>query len=79
METDAPTPPPRPQADRRQLQQIIAGLSEGVMLIDPDRSIVWANETALAIHQIDDVAGLGGATSEYRKMRHSCRASDFIR
>lgn len=30
-------------ADRRQLQQIIAGLSEGVILVEPDRSTAWAN------------------------------------
>ena len=61
------TMPSRPQADRRQLQQIIAGLSEGVILIDPDRSIVWANETALRIHEVEQLAELGGDASGYRK------------
>jgi PAS domain S-box-containing protein len=58
---------PRPQVDRRQLQQIIAGLTEGVLLIDPDRSIVWANETALAIHGVDQLSDLGGDATQYRK------------
>jgi hypothetical protein len=30
--------------DRHQLQQIIAGLSEGVILIEPGQRIVWGNE-----------------------------------
>ncbi|QDQ80387.1 helix-turn-helix transcriptional regulator [Paraburkholderia megapolitana] len=57
----------RPQADRRQLQQIIAGLTEGIILIDPDGSIVWANETALAIHGVETVDALGGNPRGFRK------------
>jgi PAS domain S-box-containing protein len=57
----------KPQVDRRQLQQIIAGLTEGVLLIDPDRSIVWANETALAIHGVEQLADLGADATHYRK------------
>ena len=38
------------ETNRRQLQQIIAGLSDGVILLDPDQSILWANEAALAMH-----------------------------
>jgi hypothetical protein len=30
--------------DRHQLQQIIAGLREGVILIEPGQRIVWGNE-----------------------------------
>ncbi|VCU68345.1 Transcriptional regulatory protein DevR (DosR) [Pigmentiphaga humi] len=56
---------PKPQADRRQLQQIISGLSEGVMLIDPDGSIVWANKTALTIHEAATPARLGRTAREY--------------
>lgn len=58
---------PKPYVDRRQLQQIIAGLSEGVLLIDPDRSIVWANETALAIHGVGQLQELGAQATHYRK------------
>jgi PAS domain S-box-containing protein len=54
-------------ADRRQLQQIIVGLTEGVILVDPDQSIVWANEAALAMHGVDTVEGLGRTVTEYRK------------
>lgn len=35
------------QVNRSQLQEIIAGLGEGVLLIDSDDRIVWANEQAL--------------------------------
>ena len=57
--------PAAPQVDRRQLQQIIAGLTEGIVLIDPDRSIVWANETALAVHDVTVLAELGATATDY--------------
>lgn len=57
----------RPQVDRRQLQQIVAGLSEGIVLIDPDHSIVWANETALAIHGVEQLEDLGRTVAGYRE------------
>lgn len=56
-----------PSADRRQLEHIIAGLSDGIILIDPDRSIVWANESALAIHEVSELAELGETVAGYRK------------
>ena len=58
---------PPPQADRTQLQQIVAGLTEGVILVDPDQSIAWANPTALALHGVSDISGLGADVSEYRQ------------
>lgn len=57
----------KPKVDRRQLQQIVAGLSEGVVLIDPDRSIAWANDTALAIHGVQQLQELGADATQYRK------------
>ena len=57
----------RPRVDRRQLQQIIAGLGEGILLIDPDRSIAWANETALAIHGCERLEELGADATQYRR------------
>jgi PAS domain S-box-containing protein len=57
---------PRQRADRRQLQQIIAGLTEGVILVDPDQTIVWANEAALAMHGVDEIHELGATVTEYR-------------
>jgi len=55
----------KPRADRRQLQQIVSGLTEGIVLLDPDGSIVWANETALAIHGAKNLAALGRTARDY--------------
>jgi PAS domain S-box-containing protein len=53
--------------NRRQLQQIIAGLSDGVILLDPDQSILWANEAALAMHGVEQVSDLGANAKAYTK------------
>lgn len=58
---------PQRRRDRHQLQQIIAGLSEGIILIDPDQSIAWANEAALAIHGVTKLEELGSTVSDYRR------------
>ncbi len=58
---------PRQRADRHQLQQIIAGLTEGVILINPDQSIAWANEAALEMHGVATLAALGATVAEYRQ------------
>jgi len=55
----------KPHADRRQLQQIISGLAEGILLLDPDGTIVWANDTALAIHDAKNLAALGRTAQDY--------------
>ena len=57
----------RTQTDRHQLQQIITGLSDGVILIEPDQTIMWANQAALDMHGITDVADLGATVTEYRE------------
>ena len=51
-------------ADR--MRQIVAGLSEGVILIEPDQSISYANEAALAMHGVHALDDLGETVSEYR-------------
>ncbi|WP_085583445.1 MULTISPECIES: helix-turn-helix transcriptional regulator [unclassified Pseudomonas] len=53
------------ETNRRQLQQIIAGLSDGVILMEPDRRIRWANEAALAMHGVDRVEALGKDAEDY--------------
>jgi len=53
--------------DRHQLRQIVAGMSEGVILIESDHSIAWANAAACAMHGVDDAAGLGRTAAQYRK------------
>ncbi|MER2269114.1 helix-turn-helix transcriptional regulator [Methylobacterium oxalidis] len=54
-------------ADRQQLQQIIDGLSEGVILIEPDQTITYANEAALALHGVSRLKDLGCDVTAYRK------------
>ena len=56
-----------PRADRTQLQQIIVGLTEGIIIIDPDQTIAWANDAALSMHGITSVKELGATVSEYRR------------
>ena len=58
---------PRQRADRTQLQQIIAGLPEGVIIINPDQTIAWCNEAALAMHGVKSLKELGSTVSEYRE------------
>ncbi|TXN80278.1 helix-turn-helix transcriptional regulator [Methylobacterium sp. WL8] len=53
--------------DRHELRQIIAGLSEGVILVEPDQTIVWANEAALAMHGAETVGELGETVDAYRE------------
>ena len=35
------------EADHRQLQQLIAALNDGVILVEPDQTVAWANAAAL--------------------------------
>lgn len=57
----------RQQVDRRHLQEIIAGLSEGILLIDPADGVVWANARALELHGVADLAELGATPEDYQK------------
>ena len=54
-------------ADNRHLRQIVAGVSDGVILVSPDRQIVWANERAMEIHGVENLDDLGGTASGFRK------------
>ncbi|MBD2749888.1 PAS domain S-box protein [Microvirga sp. BT688] len=65
--------------DRSQLEQIIAGLSEGVILVEPDQTITYANEAALEMHGVTTLDELGRNVDEYRKnfvLRH--HSSDLL-
>lgn len=55
------------ETNRRQLQQIISGLSDGVILIEVDQTIIWANEAALQMHGVEAIAELGANGDEYRE------------
>lgn len=55
------------ETSRRQLQQIITGLSDGVILLELDQTIVWANNAALAMHGVERIGDLGSNAKEYAK------------
>ncbi|HWK60543.1 MAG TPA: helix-turn-helix transcriptional regulator [Eoetvoesiella sp.] len=59
------TEPIAPTTNRQHLQQIISGLIEGVMLIEPDKSIAWANQTALDMHGVQTLEELGKTADGY--------------
>jgi PAS domain S-box-containing protein len=52
--------------DRHELRQIIAGLSEGVILVEPDQTIAYANDAALAMHGVESLDELGQTVDAYR-------------
>jgi PAS domain S-box-containing protein len=65
--------------DRSQLEQIIAGLTEGVILVEPDQTITYANEAALEMHGVRGLDELGRTVDEYRQnfvVRH--HSSDLL-
>ncbi len=53
--------------DRHELRQIIAGLSEGVILVEPDQTIAYANEAALAMHGAESLDEIGPTVDAYRE------------
>jgi PAS domain-containing protein len=55
-----------PPIDATLLQQIVAGLPQGVIIVSPDKTIIWANESALAMHGVKSVKDLGDTISDYR-------------
>lgn len=55
------------QPDRDQLHRIVEGLSDGVILIEPDERIVWANSAALVMHGCDALSELGATVTEYQQ------------
>ncbi|WP_428487500.1 PAS domain S-box protein [Rhodopila sp.] len=56
----------RARAHRTHLQQIIAELPEGVIIINPDQTIAWANGAALAMHGVKSLRELGDTVAGYR-------------
>ena len=53
------------ETNRRQLQQIISGLSDGVILAEVDQTILWANDAALTMHGVGAIEELGANTEAY--------------
>jgi PAS domain S-box-containing protein len=67
-----------------QLQLIVSGLRDGVILIEPDQSLTWANQAALRMHGVERVEDLGATVSEYRarfelryRNKHRLPAGDY--
>lgn len=56
----------KPSRNYLQLQQIIAGLTEGVILVG-NRKIKWANAAALAMHGVRRIKDLGSTPAGYRR------------
>ncbi len=54
-------------APRSHLQQIIAALTEGIIIVEPDGRLCWADQTALSLHGVDTLAELGGTELGYIK------------
>jgi PAS domain S-box-containing protein len=70
MPKSGSTPQKDPAAgppDRPHLQRIVADLSEGVILIEADHQIAWANPAALVMHGCGTLADLGGTPEDYRR------------
>jgi len=58
---------PRVLADGtlQHLEQLISALTAGVILLDLGGDIIWANQAALTMHGVDNLADLGGTADEY--------------
>ena len=54
----------RDAADLGNLRQIVAGLTEGVIIVHPDQTILWANEAALTMHGVKSLDELGYTVSD---------------
>jgi PAS domain S-box-containing protein len=70
--------------NRRQLHNIVTGLSEGVILLDPTGRIVWANEAALTAYGVTTLDELGADEHEFfrnfdlrYRNNHELKAKDF--
>ncbi len=50
-----------------QLQQLVAALTDGVILVEPDQTIAWANTAALKMHGVQQMEDLGATVCEYRE------------
>ncbi len=54
-----------PPGDRTFFQCIISDLTEGVVLVEADGEISWANKAALAMHAVSSLEELGGSLHGY--------------
>ncbi len=56
-----------PKINRLVLQNLIAGLSDGLILLENDGTIEWANRAALKMHRVDAISELGADAGSYRR------------
>ncbi len=56
-----------PKINRVVLQNLIAGLSDGLILLENDGTVAWANSAALEMHRVEAVSELGADTASYRR------------
>ena len=59
---------PSEHAAPSHLQQIIAALTEGVIILDAAGKLVWADDTALALHGVRRLEELGSSASGYSRL-----------
>lgn len=57
----------RPRINRVSLQELIGGLSDGIILVEQDGRIAWANTAAIEMHRVDGIDDLGGDAAGYRR------------
>ena len=58
---------PKPPRDHSELRQIVANLIQGVVVVELDGSITWANDAALKAHGCTQIEQLGANAAGYRK------------
>ncbi|WCK68384.1 PAS domain S-box protein [Agrobacterium tumefaciens] len=56
-----------PKINRLVLQNLIAGLSDGLILLENDGTIAWANKAALQMHRTEAMPELGEDAAAYRR------------
>ncbi|TXI06312.1 MAG: helix-turn-helix transcriptional regulator [Rhizobium sp.] len=56
-----------PNVNRNVQRELISGLSDGIILLDPEGTISWANGAALRMHRISAIEELGGDAVGYRQ------------
>ena len=66
------------------LQQIIAALTEGIIIVDPDGRLSWADDTALTLHGVRSLKELGGTAAGFAERyqvtyrnQHEIRPDDY--
>lgn len=51
---------------RNELELVVRALTEGVLIVEPDQTISYANSAALAMHGVCELGQLGATVEDYR-------------